>query len=705
MLCLYILIVLFCFNWLFKEIFTAFAYRPLLIFLGAMVFLAIFEKPAARIWNRLNEISVRWWIAICALFSFCICTYFAYGPLESIPHAFDDVCYIWMARAYTMGRLWVESHDLPEFFQQVFFINDGKWYPQFQPGWPALLALGAFVGQEYLVNPILTAVAVVLSYYIGRHIFDERIARLAMAMMAVSQMLLYFGGLAFTHPLSLVLTEIAILTTLRLSEKDTIPDALLLGLALGWLFITRALNMVSLLPVVVVPLMVLLLRGRVRFSRLVSGALVALVFLGLQFGYNHVLTGDATVWPQERYFKLTEAEPRCHDLGFGKHIGCENLHGPEGFPNGFYPSDAVDVFHHRMGQFLLTLFGWQAMFFFVGVPFFTSRYGWKKYLLLAVFLTLIGGYFFFYFHGARGRYYIESCFAVFLLVAAGMKLISEWLEPVSRKAEAVHSPYGALIRAFVPAMGMAYFVFNLAFFIPSTDGMLQNFYGVDRRYDRMTADLPEKSIIFVRYDYQAAFLYLSPGLPETHLFVLDLGKQNRQMMQYYPDWHFYTYNYDTKKLEKLEPDTDPSTVFVEAEYKFLSGDWSGEYLHPEVFIAGDGAKPSGEMVLSFDASGAGSFAAFEQYVFKDGNYDLDINFVTGPNRGRYELSIDGKVCADTVDLYSTTPGFLLWRPEACLPLNLNKGKHRFAFRTLGRNPASNSFSLGIDWMQLQLRQP
>lgn len=692
----------FCFNWRPHDALLSFASQPLMLFIFSLLLLSIFESPGRRAWSRMIDAPAGYWIAICCSFTFIACTSFALGPLEAIPHAFDDVGYLWMAKTFTMGRLWMESHDLPEFFHQFFFINDGRWYPLFQPGWPALLMLGVLSGLEFFINPLLAALAVALSYFIGRRIFDESIARLAMAIMAVSQIHLFLGSFLFAHPLSLVLTQLSVLLVLRLYEKESLKDLLILAFALGWLFTTRAMNAVTLMAVIGITLLVFLFQKRIAWWRLLAAAPIALSFLGLQLAYNHALTGEALSFPQERYFALTEENPECHRLGFGEDIGCPNIHGTDSFPQGFGFKEALVVTHQRMGFFLISLLGWSFLLIFIGAPFLSGRFGWRATFLLSVFLSLIAGYFFFYYHGVGGRYYYESGFVLLLLIAAGVVETRRGTVWLSLQLPAGFKHAKRPLLALAPAAALTFFLFNLVFYMPAMPNMMKNFFGVDRRIEKMTNGHPQKSVYFLEDSFPAAFVHMSPGLPETKRFVHDYGLHNRQIMQYYPDWNFYKYDPDKKAMLPLEKHNDPSKIFIEAEFKSHSIDTSGETMNVEVCDEKGAARCSGGAALIFKAAGPSSYAAFKQYVFVDGRYDLSLDLLTAADRGRFSLSIDDKNCGEVAELYAKERGLKSWQASGCSSIPLTKGMHRFAFEIAGKHPDSAGFTIAIDSMELNL---
>ncbi len=691
--------IAFCFAWRPQDALLVFFPRPQLVFLGLLAVLTAFGPRLAPLASRLWGLSARSWILICGGLSCGAATYLAFGPLDGVPHVPDDICYLWQARTFAQGHLTVPSHDLPEFFNMLFMVNDGKWYSLFQPGWPALMSLAVWPGLEFLVNPLLAGLAVMLVYPIGRRVFDDRTAKLAMLLMALSPLHAAIGATLLAHSLSLVLGEVALLCALRFGEQSRWRDAVGLGIALGWMFTARALNALAFGLVLATLLVIYLVQRRIRLLPLIAASLpVMLVFVGLQLGYNHAITGDALYWPQDHYFDTTEPKKNCHSLGFGKKVGCPKVHVDNCFPDGFTPSDAVGVTHRRLGTFLLTLFGINALLFFIIPPFLTRRYGPRKYLMLAMFLALLVAYFFWYFHGLWGRYYYESAFALFILVAAGLVQTHHWLDG---RALRTRGFYARLLLAVVPAVALSYMLFNVVIFYPSTIGILNDFFfSVDRRLERLFNETEENSVIYLEKWYPAGFIYMRPGLAEGRIFVHDADAHNRLMMQYYPDRSFYHFSPGSNRLTPLPVDSAPSPIFMEAEYKTSPGISSGEYcfiencddLPPDASCSGDHA-------LAFLSTGEGSFMEYHQFVFADGRYRLRLRFKGGPTHGIVSVRVNGESVGQALDTYAAAPRFFLFEADA--PISFSRGLQVFRIELVGKNTESQNYHMGLDWMTLE----
>lgn len=650
---------------------------------------------------RLLDASGRRWMLACGALTGATAFFMAHVPLEGVPHVPDDICYLWQARTFALGQLYVDSHDIPEFFHHLFMVNDGRWYSLFQPGWPALLSLSVPFGLEFAVNPVLGGIATALVYPIGRRVFSERVAKVGMLLITLSPMHLAISATLLAHSLALVLTEIAILSVFRLIEKNRVADAVILGLALGWLFTTRALNSLAMLAIITPPLLVYVARGRVSLWKLAAGVPLAMVFLGLQLGYNQALTGKALYWPQDHYFDISEPKKGCHSLGFGDKVGCPVVHPDRHFPDGFTPRDAVGVFHERMGTFLVTMFGFQMIVLFIGASFLSRQGGWRKGFLLSVFLSLIVAYSFWYFHGLWGRYYYEAAFAIFLLIAGGMAATQQGLDALGQRLS--HVPR-RLLAGVIPIVGISYIFFNALIFLPyaAHEILSKTFFSVDSRLARVTQDIPENSVIFLKDWYQMGFFIMRPGLPEPRVFVQDLGtKHNRLLMQYYPDWNYYSYAAASDTLSPIKRRVAPSPVFVEMEWKILNGINSGHWDHAERYTSDSGEKASNDLVLFYEAREPGDWTGFDQFLFVEGYYTLRLVLPTGPDMGRFSLKVGEQTCGE-VDGYSPQRGLTNWEPE-CGELFLTRGHHRFTLSVTGKHPDASGYRIGADLMTLELR--
>jgi hypothetical protein len=95
----------------------------------------------------------RWLVSGCAL-AVLIPLLLRVVVLRGAPLADDESAYLFAAKLLDSGRLWVPSPQMKAFFDQNFVVNDGRLYPVYFMGWPALLAIGQRLQLIDLVNPL-----------------------------------------------------------------------------------------------------------------------------------------------------------------------------------------------------------------------------------------------------------------------------------------------------------------------------------------------------------------------------------------------------------------------------------------------------------------------------------------------------------------------------------------------------------------------
>jgi len=675
--------------------------RPLLVTLAIFTLIFISYRRNGGLWTRLQRIPMKIWVGGIMALTFIASVVMAYWPLEGRPHIPDDICYLFQALTFSTGRLYVDSHPLREFFNLLFMINDGKFYSLFQPGWPVILTLGVFIKLPFIINPALAALTVYLTYLIGMRALGEEKTRLGLILILFSPMNTIIPATLLAHPICLVLTLASMLITMKMLEAEKPIYTLGLGALTGLLFTTRIWNAVILCGMLTPFLLWMLFAGRVRFHILILGLIPFLLLAGLQLGYNQKLTGDAFEWPQDRYFDNTEPKKHCHRPGFGMNVGCPNVHPRENFPNGYGFGDALSVTQTRLGTYLLTVYSWSFLFFFVVIPFLTKRSGSWKYYLLAAFLALIAGYFAFYFHGLWGRYYYEAFTLLLLLTAAGMIDTRDiLLDKFSGAGEMAKRAINSVIAAFV----VAFVVFNVYFFFAGTIGLRSElFSGIDAISNRMQHHFPEKSVVFMERFYFTGFSFMTPDWEENSiLLVQDMGRQNRQMMQFYPDWNFFSYDPvgdKARRLEKDEIDTSTDSIFLEGESKVPIMFSSGEYSFTWFLKEDDyDMETSGEKLFQFVANGTDSWASFDQFVFDEGDYRIKARYLAQDQAGDCRLEIDGQVLTPQMNGYSAKKKLLDWQSNDTI--HLTRGQHRFTIRITGKDARSTNHRISIDYMEI-----
>ena len=101
--------------------------------------------------------------------------------LQRFPNSGDEQAYLFQARLFARGQLWVEDpiYDRANplnHFVRADALDDmgGRRFPKYDPGWALLLSVGSKFHAEGLVGPVLGAITVfLLLAYVRKRIGDE----------------------------------------------------------------------------------------------------------------------------------------------------------------------------------------------------------------------------------------------------------------------------------------------------------------------------------------------------------------------------------------------------------------------------------------------------------------------------------------------------------------------------------------------------
>lgn len=157
------------------------------------------------------------------------------------PILVDGVSQLVQGRYFAAGTLSGPRLEYPEFWQiQSMVLTDAGWASQYPPGFPALLAVGWWLGLTWMVGPVVLGLAVYLTTLCAERLFpDDRIvARIGAALTALSPLLIFHAAAYMNHVLALALLVVSLYASLR-AVAGSWTWSFLSGAALGAMFAVR----------------------------------------------------------------------------------------------------------------------------------------------------------------------------------------------------------------------------------------------------------------------------------------------------------------------------------------------------------------------------------------------------------------------------------------------------------------------------------
>lgn len=380
-----------------------------------------------RFLDRENTSGLDRTIVIFAVAAGVIAALLCYFSYERHPHIQDETTYVFHAKYLAKGLFYMQPPPVPEAFTVDFSDYDAtRWFSSVPPGWPLVLSIGMLFGAGWLVDPLLTAVCVILTYIFVRDLYDERTARLSAVLMAVSPWMLLVGMSFMTHMSALAVMLAAAVFAQRARRSGSILLAFLCGAAAAFVGVIRPLE--GVVVVGLIGLWVIGIGGK-RFSieQLAAFAAGGGIVGAAALYYNYFFTGSPTKFPvmawTDKYMGVG-----TNALGFGPNRGAGWPIDP--YP-GHSPLEAIINSNLNITAINTDMFGWAAGSLILILVFLLfRRFQRADLLMFALIAGVYIAHFFYWFSGGpdfAARYWFQMVLPYIVLSARGIQELSKRL--------------------------------------------------------------------------------------------------------------------------------------------------------------------------------------------------------------------------------------------------------------------------------------
>ncbi len=230
------------------------------------------------------------------------------------PNSADEYGYVFLARTLLHGRLWNPAPPAPEIYEIAWtYVRDGKWFSQYPPAWPALLAPFLLVHAAWLLNPLLTAMLCGLMLAALRLLHaGETMAVSLTVLLVASPFVLFNGASLFPH----TLTAVLILGIVGLQLREQVRRVALHRAGIGALFGVLLLTRYDVFVLAAAPFLIdaLWFRRAALLRDAPAYVLGGLPFAAAFTAYNQALTGHLLKTP------YAWASGGAHIGLWGKHV-------------------------------------------------------------------------------------------------------------------------------------------------------------------------------------------------------------------------------------------------------------------------------------------------------------------------------------------------------------------------------------------------
>jgi hypothetical protein len=471
-------------------------------------------------------------------------------PYHSSNH--DEGVYLQQAEMLLDGRLRMPTGELTEAFRPWFFVADGgAVYPKYTPVAGAVFAVGEAVYSFRLALVVVAFVNVVLVYAVASEVYDRRVGVLASGALVLSPLFVVQSSLFLSYAPTTAFNLGFALAYLRAWKRRSVGYAAAAGVCAGVAFFSRQYTAVLFAAPFVVHAAYVVFSERKRETVTLYGttAVLGSVFVGLALVYNLVVTGDAFVFP---YLEFAPND----GIGFGRReiLGHSRVYTPElglranarvlyRFVSEWGPGGVVG--------FVLAVVG-------VAYAVRDETKGAGKVLLVGVAASVVVGNVAFWgnlnilgdmadptdglVHLYGTLYHFDLLLPASVFAAAGLVRVYEVIPEASSLTDRRTAFSVVLVLAIVFAgVGAA----NTA---AKADENLEVTESYEAAYAPFEEDEPE-GVVFLPTPYGGwlnhPFQYLrnDPGLNGTTVYAADLGGENLDVVDAYPDRDLYRYSY------------------------------------------------------------------------------------------------------------------------------------------------------------------
>ncbi|NQV18753.1 MAG: hypothetical protein HQ534_09450 [Armatimonadetes bacterium] len=496
---------------------------PATILIGSVLIRTKYNKSLSRLFDSVI-IKIRRMknkpIGITTILSFIIfveCILICILVFKTRAHIWDEANYLFQAKLFAAGKLWVNPPVVSgDFFNlRLIVLTSEKWFGSFFPGHSLILTPGVLLGISYAINPILTAILLIVTVWAGSRLFSKSVGLISGAFMILSPFVLFQGASYFSHILTAIFFTIAVVWILNCNLSDRWKP-LGIGLCCGMVLLCRPF---SALILVIFTCFYWILRAKHNHLKIKIYSFLSLVVIGilpfitLFLGYNFCLTGNPFVTPHQI------ALPN-ETIGLGVHTIKNTLINLTGL--------SVDL----LGIPLLSLLPFS-------VYLFSRENRSKAICLLTVFYII--GYGLYRNHGLSygPRFYFELFPLMLATSGRGLMILPNYLFPKSKNTKVI-------IVKFIFIFWITTLLISILGVLPSRFSIFHQrgvLYNIE---NLVTQSVKKPALVLISnpdekriYPYMAGFQLNNVNLDGSIIYARSLLGRNKELLASYPKHNYY----------------------------------------------------------------------------------------------------------------------------------------------------------------------
>ena len=356
------------------------------------------------------------WVYLLAALVFLTTNLISLYIFNCTPHIHDEAAYNFQAKIFIKGQLYISSPCAKEIFDFPHVVNNGRWYSQYPPGFPSLLSIGYIFKAPWIINTLFAALTIILIFFLGIELFDEKVAFLASLLASLSYWFLILSSTMLSHTTHLFFCTLFLLFYIGFIKRPGLTNSLLAGFGFLMAFLIRPYESVLFaIPPAIYLLFLMFKEPKKYLKTALPMAFMAALSLATLLAYNYGTTGNPL---KMGYIERYGPE---HGIGFAKT-------GYTGIPHTFFRG--ADLTAKHFYQLHLHLFGWPIssllgillyLFYFVKNYKIREERNLEALLLFIILSSIVGLLFYWGLSPILGaRMYFQLFSVLVVLTAAGI---------------------------------------------------------------------------------------------------------------------------------------------------------------------------------------------------------------------------------------------------------------------------------------------
>ena len=269
--------------------------KPLFIITGSYVFFVLLFKNRLIKLYQACKIKPEIFLIVFLFFLFIFLGFVAYVPFKDYPYSIDEYNFLYQAKIYSQGRLYLEVPETYKpFVESYMILRDGKLFSKYPPGFPLILSIGVLLNHPGLTNPLIATTTLFILFCFVKSFLGSKYGLLSVILMASTPYFIAYSASYYSQPTALLLTVLIFLLVRKYEITHKNLYLPFIGFFAGYSFLTRPLDSFCVVVPAYAYLTYVMYKDK-RLRKIIYPIFTFAIVFALFLLYNYILIGKITI--------------------------------------------------------------------------------------------------------------------------------------------------------------------------------------------------------------------------------------------------------------------------------------------------------------------------------------------------------------------------------------------------------------------------